>query len=76
MRKTPCAQPAEVGQRQIVRGREADRASLDEGSEDALRADAPIVGIRALQHLVDEEEERDGSRPESSSSWRKRVISA
>src|SRR6185437_6963857 len=51
-------QPRERGQRQIVGGREPDGALPGEGAQNALGTDAPIVGIRALEHLIDEKEER------------------
>ena len=48
----------QVGQRQIVRRHEADRALPDEGADDRLRADPAIVGIGAVQDLVEQKQQR------------------
>ncbi len=41
-----------VGQRKIVRADQADRASVHQGANESLRADASIRRIGALQQFV------------------------
>ena len=50
----------DLGQRQVVGGDQADRAALDQAAHDGFGADAAVVGIGAVQELVDQEQ--DGQR--------------
>ena len=48
-----------LGQRKVVRGREADRAGRDQRAHDRLCASAPIVRVGAVEDFVEQEQDRD-----------------
>ena len=43
----------DFSQREVVRGDQADGAALDEAAHKGFGADAAVVGIGAMQELVD-----------------------
>lgn len=47
----------DVGEGEVVGGDDADGAEVDEGAEDALRADEAVFGVGALEEFVEEEED-------------------
>ena len=49
----------EFGEREIVRRDEANRARADKRTDNGFRADAPIVRIRAVQDLIEQEQHRN-----------------
>ena len=51
-----------VGEREVVRRDEADGAARDEAAHDGFGADAAVVGVGAVQDLVEQEEERAARR--------------
>ena len=65
----------DLGEGEIVRGHEPDRAVPDQPAEHRLGAGSPIARIGAVEHLVEEEQQRRTS-PVRSTIARKRVISA
>ena len=52
------------GQREVVRGDQADRAVVDQTADDRFRADRAVVRVRAVEELVKEEKQRDGTTRE------------
>src|SRR5690606_28205374 len=50
----PARVRGELGEAQIVRRDQADRAAVEERAQHAFGADAPIVRVRALQQLVEQ----------------------
>ena len=48
----------QLGERQVMGRGDADGAELDQRAQQPLGADAPIVGIGALQQLVDQKQQR------------------
>ena len=50
----------ELGQREVVRRDQADRAGLDQRAHDRLGADPAIVGVGAVQDLVEQEQHAAG----------------
>ncbi len=48
----------DLGQGQVVRGDQADRAAVDQAADDRLGADAAIVRVGAVEQLVEQEQER------------------
>ena len=49
----------QLGQRQVVRRHQPDRAGLDERPHDRFGADPAIVRIGAVQNLVEQEQQRN-----------------
>ena len=54
----PGVKSGNIGQGQIVRADQADRAALDQGANESLRADAPIRRIGTLQQFVQQKQQR------------------
>ncbi len=48
----------DLGQRKVVRRDEADGPRLEQRADDGLGPDPAIVGVRTVEHLVEEEERR------------------
>src|SRR6185437_427282 len=46
----------ELRQGEIVRARKPDRSALDERPQDRLGADEPVLRVRPLQHLIEQEQ--------------------
>ena len=63
-----------LGQRQVVRRDQPDRAALEQPADDAFGADEPVVRVRAVEQLVEQEQQR--RRPRARSTTRGRGISA
>ena len=45
-------------QREVVSADQPDRAAAEQSTNDALRADEAVLRIRALQNLVEQEQQR------------------
>src|SRR5881396_3858383 len=47
----------DLGEREVVRGRETDGAQIDQVAEHGLGTDAPVVRVGAAEQLVEQEEQ-------------------
>ena len=75
LRRRPRSRDLDFRQREIVSADEPDRAAPEQRTDDALRADEPVLRVRALQDLVEQEQQRRRARRELVE-LRSRVISA
>src|SRR5450631_981510 len=62
-----CLESGNVGERQVMSADEADRSPFDQCTNDAVRSDEPVGGVRSLQELIQEKQQRQRRRFEKAS---------
>ena len=72
VRRAPIEGRDQLGQREVVSRDQTDRARIDERPHDRFSADAAVVGVGAVQDLIEQKQQRpalarqpdDGADPE------------
>src|SRR5690606_3195426 len=62
--EAPAVLRHDLGEAEVVSRDETDRASIQERAQQTFGADAPILRVRALQQLVEQEEQRRAAAAE------------